>query len=110
VSLSGIARAPESAGSFTPAPDRARRIEWVRDPVRLAALVDTGGRPVAPFTLDLPAGGPTGFPDGLPQGGETVMEFPNHHLGYAFTWFGFALLTPLLLAYWIWRQRAARRA
>ena len=27
---------------------------------------------------------------GLPQGGETVIEFPNNHLGYALTWFGFA--------------------
>src|SRR5690606_34919802 len=69
VTLTGIGRASERAGSFTPGPDAANRIEWVRDPVRLAALIDTGTEPVAPFTLDLPA---TAL-DALPQGGETVM-------------------------------------
>ena len=56
--------------------------------------------PVFPFTVDAPAG----EAGALPQGGETVIEFPNNHLGYAFTWFGFALLTPALLAYWVFRQ------
>ena len=28
---------------------------------------------------------------GLPQGGETLVQFPNSHLGYAITWFGLAL-------------------
>jgi surfeit locus 1 family protein len=40
----------------------------------------------------------------LPQGGETTVDFPNNHLGYALTWFGFAVLTPCLLAFWTWRQ------
>jgi surfeit locus 1 family protein len=55
---------------------------------------------VAPLYVDLPAG-PAGA---LPQGGETVVDFPNNHLGYAITWFGFAILTPLLLAGWIYKQ------
>ena len=45
-----------------------------------------------------------GLEGSLPQGGETVVEFPNNHLGYAITWFGFAVLTPVLLAFWIGRQ------
>jgi surfeit locus 1 family protein len=98
-SITGIALRPEAAGAFTPGPDRLKRIEWVRDPVRLAAMAEITG-PVFPFTVDAPAG-ETGA---LPQGGETVIEFPNNHLGYAFTWFGFALLTPALLAYWVFRQ------
>jgi len=97
--ISGIARAPEPANAFTPGPDKAKRIEWVRDPVRLAALAGITD-PVFALTLDAPAG----EAGALPQGGETVVEFPNNHLGYAFTWFGFALITPLLLAYWVWRQ------
>jgi surfeit locus 1 family protein len=59
-----------------------------------------------PLTVDLPASAP----GALPQGGETVVDFPNNHLGYAFTWFGFALLTPSLLAYWIWRQLRPAKA
>jgi len=101
VTITGIARAPETAGPFTPAPDPERRMEWVRDPQRLAALTDPELAPFAPFTLDQAAG----EPGTLPQGGETVVEFPNNHLGYAMTWYGFALLVPFLLGFWIWRQR-----
>jgi len=97
--VTGIALAPQQADAFTPAPDTANGIEWVRDPVRLAAMAGIAG-PVFGLTLDAPAGAP----GALPQGGETVVEFPNNHLGYALTWFGFALLTPALLAFWIWRQ------
>lgn len=97
--LTGIALRAEASGPFTPGPDKPKRIEWVRDPVRLAAMVGIDG-PVFPFTVDAPPG-PAGA---LPQGGETVIEFPNNHLGYALTWFGFALLTPALLAFWVWRQ------
>lgn len=99
--LVGLARAPEASGSFTPAPDVAARLEWVRDPVRLAAMVDPALAPFAPFTLDVEAGPP----GALPQGGETVVEFPNNHLGYAVTWFSFALATLVMLGFWIARQR-----
>lgn len=107
VTLTGLVRAPESANQFTPAADAAHRIDWLRNPERLADLVDAGLAPVAPFYVDLPAQGP----GVLPQGGETVVEFPNSHLGYAMTWFGFAILTPIMLVVWIARQRrrAAKR-
>jgi surfeit locus 1 family protein len=97
--LTGIALEPEAAGAFTPGPDKTNQIEWVRDPVRLAAMADIDG-PLFGLTVDAPAG----EPGALPQGGETVIEFPNNHFGYALTWFGFALLTPVLLAYWSYRQ------
>jgi surfeit locus 1 family protein len=101
VTLTGIARSPEPASSFTPQPDSARRIDWVRDPARLAALAGPLPDPVAPIYVDLPAGPP----GALPQGGETVVSFPNNHLGYAITWFGFAALIPPLLWFWARRQR-----
>jgi len=97
--VTGIMISAETAGAFTPAPDRPNHIDWVRDPARLAALDGLSG-PVFPMTIDLPAG-PSGA---LPQGGETVVDFPNNHLGYALTWFGLAILTPALLTYWVWRQ------
>lgn len=101
VSLSGIARASEEIGSFTPAPDAAKRVEWVRNTGRLVALAGPVPQPVAPIYIDLPASG-----DGaLPQGGETMVSFPNSHLGYAITWFGFATLVPFLLLFWVRRQR-----
>ena len=35
-------------------------------------------------------------------------DIPNNHLSYAITWFGFALLTPILLLIWLLRQRLSR--
>ena len=95
----GIAQTVELAGLFTPAPDPKGHIDYVRDPTRLAAMDGIKG-PVYSLTVDLPAGPP----GSLPQGGETEIDFPNNHLGYALTWFGLALLTPALLAYWVRRQ------
>lgn len=101
VTLEGLARSSEAASSFTPGPDRLRGIEWVRNTDRLLAMTDLADQPVAEFYLDLPPGPP----GALPQGTQAVASFPNNHLGYAITWYGFAGITPLLLAGWVWRQR-----
>jgi surfeit locus 1 family protein len=101
ITLTGVVVPSENAGFFTPAPDKPQRIDWVRDVGRLAATLDAAAQPVAPVYIDLPAGPP----GALPQGGETVVDFPNSHLGYAMTWFGFALTTMIMLAEWIRRQR-----
>lgn len=103
VTISGLLRPAEPAGFMTPGPDTSNRIEWVRDPARLAAMVDPALAPFAPFYVDLPAG-PAGE---LPQGGETVVEFPNNHLGYAYTWYGFAIVAVVMLGFWFARERAA---
>ena len=104
IAVDGIARRPERANTFTPAPDFAARREWVRDPARLTAFLGDLDSPVAPVTLDRVAG-----PEGeLPQGGETYVTFPNRHLEYAGTWYLFAAITPIMLGFWIWRQRQSR--
>lgn len=104
VTITGLFRPAEKAGWFIPEPDMSDRIEWVRDPARLATMVDPALAPFAPFYIDQSAG-PTGT---LPQGGETIVEFPNNHLGYAMTWFGFAIITPIMLGFWLWRQRRGK--
>jgi surfeit locus 1 family protein len=106
VTLTGLLRPGEAAGFMTPGPNTSDRVEWVRDPQRLAAMVDPALAPFAPFYVDLPAG-PSGE---LPQGGETVVEFPNNHLGYAYTWYGFAIVAVVMLGSWLARQRAANRS
>lgn len=106
VTLTGIGRLPEAASSFTPAADIAKRIEWVRDIDRLALLAEPDLVPFAPLYVDLPAGDA----GSLPQGGETRLDFSNNHLGYAYTWFGFALITPALLLVWLFAGRRPRRA
>jgi surfeit locus 1 family protein len=106
VTISGLLRPGEAAGFMTPAPDTSNRIEWVRDPQRLADMVDPTLVPFAPFYVDLPAGSP----GELPQGGETVVEFPNNHLGYAYTWYGFAIVAVVMLGFWLARQRTSSRS
>lgn len=104
--VTGIARLSERAGSFTPDTDSARRLDWVRDVDRLALQSDAELTPLAPIFVDLPAGDA----GALPQGGETVLTFTNNHLGYAITWFGFALITPLLLLVWLLALRRPRQS
>jgi surfeit locus 1 family protein len=106
VSITGLLRPGETAGFMTPGPNTSDRIEWVRDPQRLAAMVDPALAPIAPFYVDLPAGPP----GELPQGGETVVEFPNNHLGYAYTWYGFAIVAVVMLGFWLARQRSGTRS
>ncbi|WP_127144772.1 SURF1 family protein [Pelagibacterium montanilacus] len=101
ITLEAIARRPERSGPFTPEADIAGRREWIRNPERLALFLADADRPVLPVTLDAIASGP----DGLPQGGETELRFSNRHLEYAGTWFAFALITPVMLVFWLARQR-----
>ncbi|WIY53485.1 SURF1 family protein [Devosia sp. YIM 151766] len=101
VSVVGLFRPGEAAGFMVPDPDMSNRIEWVRDPQRLAAMVDPALAPIAPFYVDLLAGAE----GDLPQSGETVMQFPNNHFGYALTWYGFAIVAVIMLGFWLWRQR-----
>lgn len=101
--IAGLARQPEDVNPFTPEPGFAPNREWVRNPARLSAYLPAtlAALPVAPFTIDMPAGAR----GDLPQGGETVLSFSNRHLEYAGTWFIFAIINPIMLIAWYWRQR-----
>lgn len=100
VTLVGLLRPGEQAGFMVPEADMSSRVEWVRDPVRMAAMTDPTLAPIAPFYVDLLAG-----PEGeLPQGGETVVSFTNNHFGYALTWYGFSIVAVVMLGFWLWRQ------
>ena len=105
VTIVGLFRPGEAAGFMVPEPDMSNRIEWVRDPSRLAAMVDPALTPIAPFYVDLLAGAE----GDLPQGGETVVNFTNNHFGYALTWYGFAVVAVVMLGVWLFRQRRLRQ-
>ncbi|MBJ3784887.1 SURF1 family protein [Devosia sediminis] len=100
VTVIGLFRPGEKAGMMVPEANMSDRIEWVRDPARLAAMVDPELAPIAPFYVDLLAGGE----GDLPQGGETALTFTNNHLGYAITWYGFAIIALAMLGVWVARQ------
>lgn len=101
VQLEGLARASEKPNGFTPGPDLGARIEYVRSIARMSEMMDTELAPFAGFYVDVKVGNA----GELPQGGETVMRFSNRHLEYIFTWFGLAVVTPLLTMVWLWQQR-----
>lgn len=100
VTVVGLFRPGEKAGMMVPEANMSDRIEWVRDPARLAAMVDPALAPIAPYYVDLLAGGE----GDLPQGGETALTFTNNHLGYAITWYGFAIIAVAMLGVWLYRQ------
>lgn len=103
LTLTGLMRRPELAGPFTPRPEIDNRRDYVRNPKRFPAPADIDRPVVAPFTVDL-----THAATGLPQAGETVIDFSNRHFEYALTWYALAVLTPLLLGIWLWRDRQNR--
>lgn len=72
--------------------------EWfAREPALFARAAGLPADAVAPYSIDADA---TPNPGGMPQGGETLISFPNNHLQYAGTWFGLALaLVGVFVAY-----------
>jgi surfeit locus 1 family protein len=86
VEVVGLIRASEPRNWFTPADDPARGEWFTRDPSAIARAMKL--ERVAPFTIDA-AAGPD--PSVLPEGGETILAFPNNHFSYALTWFAMAL-------------------
>ena len=81
----GLMRASETRNWFTPSDDPASGQWFTRDVGAIARA--EGLTRVAPFFIDADAGPD---PTGLPEGGETILAFPNNHFSYALTWFGMA--------------------
>ena len=106
VVVTGLMRSSEPRTWFTP-PDDPTRGQWfTRDPAAIAAALKL--ERAAPFTIDADAAGKLGD---LPQGGETIIAFPNNHLGYALTWFGMAAaLLGVFCAYVLTRPRPASKS
>jgi surfeit locus 1 family protein len=91
VTLTGLLRISEPPGLFRHN-DPARDSWYTRDVAAIAAA--RGLTDVAPYYVDeeaapgtLDAGKPS-----WPQGGLTVIAFPNNHLSYLITWYALALM------------------
>jgi surfeit locus 1 family protein len=86
--VTGLLRRPAARSWFMPG-DNLTTNEWFsRDPARYAEAYGLPPASVAPYIID--ANVDPSLPGGIPQGGETIVDFPNNHLGYAITWFGLA--------------------
>jgi surfeit locus 1 family protein len=83
--VTGLMRASEARNWFTPADDPAKG-QWFTRDISAIASAEALTR-VAPFIVDADAGA---APDALPEGGETILAFPNNHFSYALTWYGLA--------------------
>lgn len=102
--LTGYIRFPEAAGSLTPPENIAKRLWFVRDHPAMARTLgwDGGGRPVAPFYVDLE----TPVPDsGVPKPGALHVRLKDDHLQYAVTWFLLAAAVVIAFGIWLRTQR-----
>jgi surfeit locus 1 family protein len=95
IQVRGLMRSSEDRTWFTPTDDPSRGQWFTRDVQHIATALSLG--PHAPFSIDADA---SADPSALPEGGETILDFPNNHLSYAMTWFGMALaLAGVFVAY-----------
>jgi surfeit locus 1 family protein len=102
--VAGLVRAPSSRSWFTPGDDVAGNAWFSRDPTLFAEASGLPRDLVAPYIID--ARFDPGLPGGVPQGGETIVSFPNNHLQYAVTWFGLAaVLAGVFVAFAVKRLR-----
>lgn len=101
--ITGLMRATEDRTWFTPGDDPVSGRWFTRDVPALARALKA--EPHAPFFVDADS---SGAPEGLPEGGETILAFPNSHLSYAVTWFGMALALVGVYAAWVFSARRGR--
>lgn len=99
VVVTGLLRISEPRGGFLRDNDPIADRWFSRDVAAIAAARALPSTRVAPYFADAEA--TPGNPAAWPRAGLTVLQFPDHHLVYALTWFvlaGLALtaLVPLL--------------
>jgi surfeit locus 1 family protein len=101
VTITGLARNPlDGKPSWVvPENDIAGNVFYWKD---LGAMAGHAGIPherLLPFFVDA---GDEPNPGGLPVGGVTMIDLPNNHLQYAFTWYGLAAVLAVILGLWTW--------
>jgi len=89
VTVTALARPPETQGLFVPDNEVERNRWFWRDLNAMTrSMFGDGAKNVSPFFLE---GEKSEIPGGWPRGGETRLDLPNNHLQYAITWFLLAL-------------------
>lgn len=85
--VAGLLRLTEPNGSLLRANEPAANRWFSRDVAAIAAHLQLTR--AEPYFVDQDEHGPK---EAWPQGGLTVIQFPDNHLQYALTWFGMAAL------------------
>jgi surfeit locus 1 family protein len=96
IDMVGFMRWPEAPRWFTPQPDPAHNLWFLRDHRRMADAKNWGE--VAPFYIDLESPQP---PGGLPRAGPLEVHLPDDHLQYAITWFALAAAVAITFGFWL---------
>lgn len=103
VAIEGLVRISEPKGGFLRSNAPGQDRWYSRDVDAIARARGLNGEAVAPFFVDA-ARDPGG--QGWPRGGLTVVQFRDHHLSYAMTWFGLAFLIAVAgLRLFVWTRR-----
>lgn len=100
VTVTGLVRKTWHQGWFVPDNNPERNIWFFGD---APAMARHAGIEAPPLFIE--ADGAEN-PGGLPIGGQTRLKIPNDHLGYALTWFGFAIV--LAVIYLVYHRREGR--
>ncbi|MBB3593213.1 surfeit locus 1 family protein [Rhizobium sp. BK529] len=104
VDVTGLLRMSEPNGMLLRSNDPAGDLWYSRD---IGAIIQKRGiADAAPFFIDADA---TPNAGGFPVGGLTVLDFPNNHLVYAFTWYVLAITVAGLLVYIVRSEIRIRR-
>lgn len=107
LTVQGLMRVTEPKGGFLRSNDAAGGRWFSRDVAAMAAAQGLPEARVAPYFIDA-AATPGAKPGEWPVGGLTVIQFPNNHLAYIFTWYVLALMMAAATAY-IWRHDGAAK-
>ncbi|MGO4569002.1 SURF1 family protein [Rhizobium sp. 2YAF20] len=102
--VTGLARAKLAGkpSSLVPDNDLAKNIFYWKDLDVMASSDGLMKDKVLPFFVDADA---TPNPKGLPIGAVTIIDLPNDHLQYAFTWYGLAATLVAIVAISWFRKR-----
>lgn len=99
VTVTGLARPPETQGRFVPDNDPERNRWFWRDLGGMArSMFPAGAQELAPFFVEADR---SDVPGGWPLGGQTRLDLPNDHLQYALTWFLLALCLVVIYALYV---------
>ncbi|MEO9460598.1 MAG: SURF1 family protein [Lentilitoribacter sp.] len=106
VTVIGLARKmlDEKPSSVVPENDLDKNIYYWKD---LRSMVQTTGLSfddpkLLKFFVDADE---TPNPGGFPQGGVTLIDLPNNHLQYAFTWYGLAATLLCIVVIFLFRRK-----
>ncbi len=102
LTLKGIVTLSEPRGLFAAQDNQQTREFYTRDSKAIAAVL---GVKAPEMIIDRAA---EGAPS-LPQAGETLLDFNNNHLAYAFTWFALAGTLTGFFLLWIGTKMKSKR-